>query len=185
MSLYYHVANKEAVLDGLVDAIFGEIEQSLGGFDVPSNGADWKAAIRKRILIARKVLLRHPWAPGVIETRSNMSLILMRYFDTLLGILREGGFSNDLGHHAIHALGSRALGFSQELFNPEDKDQAEEDATEMLELMASQLPYITDMLQEIVHDDPDSTLGWCDDQTEFEFCLDLILDGLERLRATA
>lgn len=185
MSLYYHVANKEAVLDGLVDAVFGEIEQALGGFDVPANGADWKTSLRNRILAARDVMLLHPWAPGVIETRSNMSLILMRYFDTLLGIMREGGFSNDLGHHAMHALGSRALGFSQELFSPDDNSQAEEDAMEKLELMANQLPYITDMLKEIVHDDPDSTLGWCDDQTEFEFCLDLILDGLERLRTTA
>ena len=185
MSLYYHVANKEAVLDGLVDAVFGEIEQALGGFDVPANGADWKTSLRNRILAARDVMLLHPWAPGVIETRSNMSLILMRYFDTLLGIMREGGFSNDLGHHAMHALGSRALGFSQELFSPDDNSRAEEDAMEKLELMANQLPYITDMLKEIVHDDPDSTLGWCDDQTEFEFCLDLILDGLERLRTTA
>lgn len=184
MSLYYHVANKEAVLDGVVDALVGEIEEALGGFDVPENTADWKANLRHRILTAREVMLRHPWAPSVFETRTTMSPRLIRYFDTLLGILHEGGISYDLGHHAMHAMGSRALGFSQELFQPDDGGQAEEEANEMLELMASQLPYITGMLQEVVHDDPDTTLGWCDDQTEFEFGLDLILDGLERRIAT-
>jgi hypothetical protein len=109
----------------------------------------------------------------------------MRYFDALLGLLREGGFSYDLAHHAMHALGSRSLGFAQELFEPDDEDDGEEDATVMLEQMTDQFPYMVAMMIEVAHDDPDSTLGWCDDQTEFEFGLDLILDGLDRLRATA
>ena len=113
-----------------------------------------------------------------------MSPTLVRYFDTLLGIMIEGGFSYDLGHHAMHALGSRALGFNQELFQPDDASQAEEEADEMLAMMAEQLPYITGMMAAIVHDDPDTTLGWCDDQTEFEFGLDLLLDGLERRAGT-
>ena len=184
MSLYYHVANKEAVLDGVVDAIVAEIENTLGGFAIPTD-TDWKTSLRRRILTARQVMLRHPWAPGVIETRTTMTPTMMRYFDTLLGILREGGFSVDLGHHAMHALGSRALGFSQELFQPDRDSPADDDLTEMLELMASQLPYITEMMTEIAHDDPDTTLGWCDDQVEFEFGLDVILDGLDRLRQTA
>ena len=183
MSLYYHVANKEAVLDGVVDAIVAEIESALGGFDIPTD-TDWKTSLRRRILTAREVMLRHRWAPAVIETRTTMTPTMMRYFDTLLGILREGGFSVDLGHHAMHALGSRALGFSQELFQPDGNSQGEDDLTEMLELMASQLPNITEMMTEIAHDDPDSTLGWCDDQVEFEFGLDVILDGLDRLRET-
>jgi AcrR family transcriptional regulator len=182
MSLYYHVANKEAVLDGVVDAVVGEIEEAVGGFDQPSNGADWKTAMRERILTARLVLLRHKWAPGVIETRTTMSPLLMLYFDALLGIFREGGFSYDMAHHAMHALGSRMLGFTQELFEPENEDDGEEEAMAMLEQMSDRLPYIVGMMTEISHDDPDSTLGWCDDQTEFEFGLDLILDGLERLR---
>jgi AcrR family transcriptional regulator len=185
MSLYYHVANKEALLDGMADAIVGEIEQAVGGFDVPSNGVDWKAAIRRRILAAREVMLRHPWAPGVIETRTTVSPAMMRYFDSLIGVFRAGGFSYDLAHHALHALGSRAIGFSQELGEPHDGEQADQDVTVMLEQMADQLPYIVGMLQAISHDDPDSTLGWCDDQVEFEFALDLILDGLERLRNKA
>ncbi|GMQ94219.1 MAG: TetR/AcrR family transcriptional regulator C-terminal domain-containing protein [Acidimicrobiia bacterium] len=178
MSLYYHVANKEAVLDGIVDAI-------VSGIDVRPNGADWKSAVRKRILCAREVMLRHPWAPGVIETRTTMSPVIMRYFDSLLGLFREGGFSYDLAHHTMHAMGSRALGFTQELFEPDNEEEGEEDSMAMLEQMADQLPYVVEMLTEISHDDPDSTLGWCDDQAEFEFGLDLILDGLERLRQTA
>lgn len=177
MSLYYHVANKEQLLDGMVDAIVGEIEDDCGGFAVPE-GVQWKIALRKRILTARAVMIRHPWAPGVLETRTNISASIVRYFDTVLGILVEGGFSYDLGHHAMHALGSRALGFNQELFVPEDDSQDDQN-DEMLATMAEQLPYIVGMMQEIVHDDPDSTLGWCDDQSEFEFGLDLILDGLE------
>ena len=185
MSLYNHVANKEAILDGVVDAIMEEVEEALGGFDVSSNGSDWKANLRERILTAREVMLRHKWVPGVIETRTTISPIMMRYFDTSIGILREGGFSYDLVHHAMHTFGSRALGFSQELFEPDGDEEPGQDATVMLERMADQLPYVVGMMAEIVHDDPDSTIGWCDDQTEFEFGLDLILDGLERLRDIA
>jgi hypothetical protein len=82
-------------------------------------------------------------------------------------------------------LGSSALGFNQELFTPDNDQQAEEDAEEMFELMAAELPYMTEMLMEITHDEDDSTLGWCDYQTEFEFTLDLTLDGIERLKNTA
>jgi len=182
MSLYYHVANKEAILDGVVDVIVSEINEVVGSIDGASPEDDWKTAMRTRILAARDVMLAHPWAPDVIEQRTNMSPAIMLYFEGLLGIFREGGFSYDLAHHAMHALGSKALGFSQELFNPgnEEADQSDE----MLEQFADQLPYLTGMLMEIGHDDPDSTLGWCDDQAEFEFSLDLLLDGLDRLRQT-
>jgi len=179
MSLYYHVANKEAILDGVVDAIVEEIEETAGGFDVPTEVDDWKRAVRERILLARQIMLSHPWAPGVIETRTNQSLAAVRHFEGLVGLLREGGFTYDLAHHAMHALGSRALGFSQELFEPDDPDQADAEAAAMFEQMADQFPYIVAMLGEIAHDDPASTLGWCDDQVEFEFGLDLILNGLE------
>jgi hypothetical protein len=106
----------------------------------------------------------------------------MRYFDGVLGVFRGGGFSYDLAHHAMHALGSRALGFTQELFEPDNEADGDEDVTVLLEQMADQFPYLTEMMMEVSHDDPDSTLGWCDDQFEFEFGLDLILDGLDRLR---
>jgi AcrR family transcriptional regulator len=183
MSLYYHVANKEEVLDGIADVVVGEINDVVGRLDVPSAGAGWKNAVRRRILAAREVLLRHPWAPGVFETRSAMSPAVLEYHDALIGLMRDGGFSNDLCHHALHALGSRALGFAQELFDP--GDATSEEAAAAFAGMADRLPHLAGMLMEVAHDDPDSTLGWCDDQTEFEFGLDVILDGLDRMRESA
>src|SRR5262249_7349410 len=80
--------------------------------------------MRRRILAARQVLLRHRWAPGLFETRTTTSPAIIRHFDALVGLMRDGGFSFDLAHHALHALGSRALGFSQELFDPGDGPRA-------------------------------------------------------------
>jgi len=176
MSLYHHVANKESLLNGVVDKIVGEIEQEMAGVD--ADVSDWRPALRNRILTARRVLLRHPWAPEVIETRTTMTPTLLRYMDSIVGILLEGGFSTDLTHHAMHALGSRALGFNQELFVPDDAG-SDEEAMAMLNEMAASIPNLVTMLAEATHDDPESTLGWCDDQTEFEFGLDVLLDGLE------
>lgn len=174
MSLYYHVAKKEDVLDGIVDAVAREINEAVANISAPG----WKAAVRQRILAAREVFLRHRWAPALFETRSSTSLAVLRYYDALVGLMRAGGFSYDLVHHSLHALGSRALGFNQELFDPsESGDSTPAD-------LVGQLPNLVGMLSEIAHDDPDSTLGWCDDQEEFEFGLDLILDGLDRLLET-
>lgn len=178
MSLYYHVANKDEVLDGIADVVAREINEVVDALDVPSAGARWKDAVRRRILAAREVLLRHPWAPSVLETRAAMSPEILLYHDRLLGLMRDGGFSYDLAHHALHALGSRALGFSQELFDPGGGSGS----PEQLAGFADRLPHLVGMMAEIAHDDPDSTLGWCDDQAEFEFGLDLLLDGLDRLR---
>jgi AcrR family transcriptional regulator len=183
MSLYYHVANKEEVLDGVVDLITREINDVVARIDLPSRGAGWKKAVRQRILSARDIFLRHPWAPAVFATRTTTSPMVLRYFDGLIGLMRDGGFSYDLIHHALHALGSRALGFTQEVFDT--NDDAGDDSAAELERMAGQFPNLVGMLAEVAHDDPDSTLGWCDDQTEFEFGLDLVLDGLDRLRETA
>jgi AcrR family transcriptional regulator len=181
MSLYYHVAKKDDVLDGLVDLIMREINDVVDRLDLPSRGAEWKTAVRQRILSAREVFLRHRWAPGVFETRTTTSPAVLHYFDALLGLMRDGGFSYDVAHHALHALGSRALGFTQELFDPANAG-GDEESDAALAALADQLPNLVGMMAEIAHDDPDSTLGWCDDQTEFEFGLDLILDGLDRLR---
>ena len=183
MSLYYHVANKESLLDGIADAVVAEINDVVGAIDVPSAGASWKTAVRRRILSAREVLLRHPWAPRVFETRTSTSPAVLLYYDGLLRLMRDGGFSYDLIHHALHALGSRALGFTQELFDP-SAGASDEDTAAALEGMTDQIPHLVAMFMEVAHDDPDSTLGWCDDQTEFEFGLDLILDGLDKLRNT-
>jgi AcrR family transcriptional regulator len=183
MSLYYHVANKEDLLDGIADAVVVEINDVVGTIGVPSAGAGWKTAVRQRILSARQVLLRHPWAPRVLETRTSTSLAVLLYYDSLLMLMRDGGFSYDLIHHALHALGSRALGFTQEMFDPSAGTSNEETAA-ALEGMADQIPHLVAMFVEVAHDDPASTLGWCDDQTEFEFGLDIILDGLDKMRET-
>jgi AcrR family transcriptional regulator len=182
MSLYYHVANKEAVLDGVVDVIMDEINEAVGKVEGPPASEDWKTVMRMRILAARQVLLHHRWASRLIETRNAISPTTMRYFDDLLGVLRSGGFSYDLAHHAMHALGSRALGFTQELFEPENADTGDEDLAKAMAEMADQFPNLTGMMMEVAHDDPDSTLGWCDDQFEFEFGLDLLLEGLDATR---
>lgn len=181
MSLYYHVNKKDDVLDGIADLIVQEINEAVDAIGLPARGTAWKKAVRARILTAREVLLRHKWAPHVFESRTNASPAVLRYQDGFVGLLREGGFSYDLIHHAMHAFGSRALGFSQELFNPGDQPPAAPPEAE-LAAMAEALPNLAGMLAEVAHDDPDTTLGWCDDQTEFEFGLDLILDGLDRLR---
>ena len=183
MSLYYYLANKEDLLDGIADAVVAEINDVANAIDVPSAGASWKTAVRRRILSAREVLLRHPWAPRVFETRTSTSPDVLLYYDGLLKLMRDGGFSYDLIHHALHALGSRALGFTQELFDP-SAGTSDEETTAALEGMAGQIPHLVAMLMEVAHDDPDSTLGWCDDQAEFEFGLDLILDGLDTMRKT-
>lgn len=195
MSLYHHVANKEDLLDGVVDVVAAEIQDAVGGLAAlpdEAPGSAWKPAMRRQILTARAVLLRHPWASTVLETRTSFSLHIVRYYESLLGLMRRGGFSYDLVHHAMHALGSRALGFSQELFQPDGAtagsaaggaaaEGADDAATAMLEQMAQEVPHMIEMLAEVSHEGADSTLGWCDDQSEFEFGLDIILDGLDRL----
>jgi AcrR family transcriptional regulator len=183
MSLYHYVANKEALLDGVLEVVMAEVDAALADPGGPSPAEDWQAAMRARILATRAVLLEHPWAPRVIETRTGISPAMIGYYDGLLGVFRAGGFSYDLAHHAMHALGSRALGFTRELFEPEDPQAGEDEAMAMLEQMAEQYPHIVAMVADAVDHQPENTLGWCDDQVEFEFGLDLILDGLDRLRS--
>lgn len=183
MSLYHHVSNKEAVLDGIVEVILGEIMAAVDEIEAPSPEADWQAALRARILAAREVFLRHRWAPQVLETRTTTSPVVIAYVDHVIAVLRAGGFSFALAHRALHVLGSRALGFTQELFQPDGVQTANAEATAMMEQMADRYPNIVGMLADGVHQHPDGTLGFCDDQFEFEFALDLILEGLERCRA--
>jgi AcrR family transcriptional regulator len=185
MSLYYHVANKGEVLNGVVEAIAHEINDVVDAIEAPSAGPQWKSAARQRILAAREVFLRHPWALRIVEGRTNSSPAVLLYHDRLIGIMRDGGFSYDLIHHSLHALGSRALGFTQELFDPATDDGQADRSPEDIAAMVDSLPHLVGMLAEVAHDDPGSTLGWCDDQTEFEFGLDVILDGLERMRVSA
>jgi AcrR family transcriptional regulator len=180
MSLYNHVANKEDILDGMVEVVMNEVNDAVSEIDVPAS--EWKTAMRRRVLAARQIFLRHPWAPGVLESRTKASTAMLRYNDSVIGLFLEAGFSPDLTHHAMHALGSRALGFTQELGDDSDVDL--EQTKTFIRQVAGEFPNIAAMLEEVTHD-ADTTLGWCDDQFEFEFALDLLLDGLERLRDAA
>ena len=174
MALYKHVANKEELLDGMVDVVVGEI-------DPPVPGADWKSAIRRRVLSARQALLRHRWAPQVIESRTQASPIVLDYMNSLIGMFLAGGFSADLTHHVMHALGSRMWGFTQEVFPtprpPEDPEAREA----MFREVAARYPYIVAIATGAAHDGESATGQGCDDQFEFEFALDVLLDGFERL----
>ena len=183
MSLYYHVANKAALLDGVAEVVVGEIlARAVAAESDEATGAgwDWRDALRRRILTARVVLLNHPWAPGLLTRPGAFGPSVALYFDGVLRILLRGGFSHDLAHHALHALGSRAIGFSQELFAPDDA--AQDVSEEVLAEMAEHLPHLMGMMQAIAHTDQDTSLGWCDDQAEFEFGIDVLLEGLEGAR---
>jgi AcrR family transcriptional regulator len=174
MALYRHVGNKEELLDGLVDVVIGEI-------DPPHTDTDWKAAMRERILSARRALLRHPWASRVMESRTAPTPVALAYMDSMIGLLRSGGFSLELTHHVLHAMGSRTFGFAQELFNDTGDSDSQADA-QMWEAMAGTYPYIYEIFSTISHDDASVVGAGCDDQVEFEFALDLMLDGIERLK---
>jgi AcrR family transcriptional regulator len=173
MALYNHVANKEALLDGMVSVVLDEINDATADISGP-----WKPALRRRILAARQVMLRHRWTPAVLESRTDPGAQLSRYYDTLIGLFRDGGFSLDLTHHVLHALGTRAFGYTHE---PWDDSQPPPDPALLAQQIAGDYPNIAAMLETVSHD-PNTSLGWCDDQFEFEFALDILLEGLERTR---
>jgi AcrR family transcriptional regulator len=173
MAIYRHVQNKEAILDGIVDAVMSEI-------DVPAPDDDWKAGLRQLSLAARDVMLRHPWAPAVIVARPDVGPATLRHIDRVLGLLESGGFSIDMAHHALHVLGSRVFGFTQDPFN--DTADVRPDpvtAAAIAEALAATYPSVGRLAMAASHD---GGLGGCDDDFEFAFGLDLILDGLERVR---
>ena len=171
MSLYTHVRNKDDLLDGMVDAVIGKIPTSAGG-------ADWKTSLRQMVLAARSIVLTHPWAPRLIESRTTPGPATMRYINTVIGLLREGGFTIDQAHHALHILGSRALGFTQDLFD-DSGDLEPETAASLASELGAALPHVAEMALAVTHG---GALGRCDDEIEFEFALDFILDGLDRLQ---
>ncbi|PPK97893.1 regulatory TetR family protein [Kineococcus xinjiangensis] len=176
MALYKHVANKEQLLDGMVDAVVAEIEP-------PADDADWRTVVRGCVLSARRALLRHPWAVRVIETRSSPTPGVLAHLDSVVGTFRAGGFSVDLTHHVMHALGSRVWGFTQEVF-PSPPPPDPEARTAALRELSGRYPHIAEIvLRGGGHEDASVVGRGCDDQFEFEFALDLLLDGFERLRA--
>jgi len=174
MSLYKHVANKDDMLDGMVDVVFSEI-------DLPSSGIHWKEAMRQRAFSAREALARHHWAIGLTESRMKPGPANLRHHDSVLGCLREEGFTIEMALHAYSALDSYIYGFAlQERGLPfETPDQVAEVSEMMLaRFPAGDYPYLTEAMVEHV-----GKPGY-DFADEFEFGLDLILDGLEKPRDT-
>ena len=175
MSLYYYVADKDELLDGMVDLVFGEI-------DLPPWEADWKAAMRQRAISARDALTRHPWAIGVMESRANPGPATLRHHDAVIGNLRQAGFSIALAAHAFSVIDSYVYGVALQALNLpfQTSKELEQLAKAMLRQMpADQYPNLTEM---IVDHALQPGYSYAD---EFEYGLDLILDGLERARSTA
>ncbi len=166
MSLYNHVANKDDVLDGMVDLVLGDIE-------IPPTGTPWKTAMRQRAISAHEVLLAHPWAALQIMSRFNIGLGMTRYLDSTLGRLREGGFSIEGALDAWHTLDSHIYGFTlQELGLPFEADEAPRVSAEVLgQLNAAEYPHVVEIISHVMQS------GRVED---FDFGLNLILDGLER-----
>ena len=172
MALYKHVANKEQLLDGIVDVVVSEIAP-------PDPTLDWKLAVRARILSARAALLRHPWARRVMESKATPTPVVLDYIESTIAILVAGGLSVDLTHHALHALGSRIFGFTQELYN--DSQSADPIPPQAIQMLAQRYPHSAAVAASRPHQASSVVGSGCDDQFEFEFALDIVLDGLERL----
>jgi AcrR family transcriptional regulator len=169
MALYRHVANKDDLIDAMVDIVFGEV-------GLPLIGGDWRPAMRQRAISLRDVLLRHRWAIGIMESRTNPGPATLRHHDSVLGSLRAGGFSVAMAAHAYSVLDSYIYGFALTKMNlPFGPDDVAEVAEAMLQpFPANDYPNMVEILTEHVMK-PGYDYG-----DEFEYGLDLILDGLER-----
>ena len=172
MALYKHVANKEELLDGMVDVVFGEIED-------PSTDLDWKPSMRRRAISVREALKRHPWAIGLLESRVNPGAANLRHHNAVMGCLREAGFSFELAVHAYSVQDSYIYGFAlQENRLPFDTP---EEHGELVQRKAeavgdlSQYPHLIEVAANVAQSGYDYAL-------EFEWGLDLILEALELTR---
>src|SRR3984893_17741578 len=176
MSLYNHVANKDELLNGMVDLVFSEI-------DLPVGGADWSTAMRERAQSARLALGHHPWAIALMSTRTSPGPATLRHHDAVIGSLRAAGFSVALTAHAFSALDSYIYGFAlQEAtlpFGDTEEETAEVARTMMALVPAAEYPHLSELSVEHLLQ-PGYDYG-----IEFDFGLDLILDGLERARDSA
>jgi AcrR family transcriptional regulator len=186
MSLYHYVPNKEMLLDGMVDVVFGEIE-------LPSTDVDWKTAMRRRALSTREVLNRHRWAVGLMESRTTPGPASLRLHDAVLGCLREAGFSIEMTIQAYSVQDAYIYGFAlQEKSLPFESAEesavlAEAQVREFAELaeerqfgaLADEFPYLAEVVAGHV-----ARVGY-DFAAAFEYGLDLILEALEERRRTA
>src|SRR6202165_3136963 len=172
MSLYNHVRNKVDMLDGMVDVVFSQIE-------LPADGVDWRTAMRKRAISARQALLRHPWAIGLMESRATPGPATLRHHDAVLASLRTAGFSVDLAAHAYSTLDGYIYGFTlTELTLPFRNSEVAEVAENIMEgFRPGEYPYLAEMAVDRATK-PGYNYG-----DEFEFGLDLILDGIMRVKS--
>jgi AcrR family transcriptional regulator len=170
MSLYNHVANKVDLLDGMIDCVFAEI-------DLPADGVGWKAAVRRRAVSAREVLSRHRWATALMESRTSPGPATLRHHNAVIGLLRGAGFSIEMAAHAYSVMDSYIYGFAlQETSMPFDSAETASKAAQaiMARFAAGEYPHLTELAAEHV-----LKPGY-DYSAEFEYGLDLILDGLDR-----
>lgn len=170
MSLYHHVANKDELLDGMVDLVFSEI-------DLPQLGDPWKDAMRARADSARTALLRHPWAVGLLDSRANPGPATLNHHDAVIGTLRIAGFSVKNAAHAFSLLDSYIYGFVlQETGLPfKNEEELETVATDIADSMPEDAyPHLSEMMLHVLR----PGYAYAD---EFAFGLELILDGLERV----
>jgi AcrR family transcriptional regulator len=169
MSLYNHIANKSALLDGMIDLVFSEIE-------LPAADGDWRTVMRRRAVSARQALRRHPWAIGLMESRTSPGPATLRHHDAVLGCLRRAGFSVELTAHAYSLLDSYIYGFALgeaglPFATGQEAAQVAQDIA--AEFASGQYPYLTEIATEHVLK-PGYDYG-----DEFEIGLDLLLDGLQ------
>jgi AcrR family transcriptional regulator len=169
MSLYNHVANKEDLIDGMVELVVGEMA-------VPEVSQDWRGEMRRRAIVAHEVLLRHPWAAMALMSRVNVGPMMLRYIDGTLGCLKAGGFSLVMADHAWNAMDSYIYGFTMKAlqfpFEPEDYAEAAKMGLPLIpvELYPNMHQLTIDVIERRysgLHD--------------FEFGLEILLDGLGRL----
>jgi AcrR family transcriptional regulator len=172
MTLYYYVAGKDEILEGIADLVAGEIE-------LPSGGSDWKAVARQRAISAHDVLARHPWASMVWVSRAALGPARLRYMDDGLRNLREAGFSPALTEQAFHAVENHIVGYTlQEMsFAIETPEVAEAGASFLRKLPVDEYPHLAEHVMQHLEG-----AGHVD-EGDFEFALDLILDGVERIRS--
>jgi AcrR family transcriptional regulator len=167
MSLYHYVANKDEILDGIVDLVFSEME-------LPSPGGDWQAEMRRRAISTRRVLRRHPWAIGLMESRANPGAATLRHHDATIATLRTAGFSVAMTAHAYALLDSYVYGFAlQEAslpFKPETVAEVAEPGSQ--QISARDYPHFVEMATEHILQ-PGYDFG-----DEFEIGLSVILDAL-------
>ncbi len=168
MSVYNHVANKNDILDGIVDLVFSEIE-------LPIEGAEWKPAMRKRAISAHEALLRHPWATSLMQSRTKPGPATLRHHDTVLATLRKAGFTVVMAAHAFSVIDGYVYGFALQQINIplQTPEQVAEVGEGILRQLAGTYPHLAEMITE------HAMKAGYDYAEEFQFGLDLILDGLE------